>query len=1067
MKVKLKCCLTLVFALIMQCALAQNQTVTGTVTDNNGMPLPGVNIAVQGSDQGTQTDFNGTYSISVSQGAVLEFTFVGFKTQSITVGVQSVIDVQLEQDINQLEQVMVVGYSKTTKQSFTGTAVAIDGEELVKKNVSSATQALEGEVAGVRIINTSGQPGSAPTIRIRGYGSVNGNRSPLIVVDGVPFNGSINAINPEDIKSLVVLKDATATAIYGSRGANGVLVIETKSGKKGESNISVSLKTGTNMQILPRYDVIKSPERYIGLSWESFRNLGSLTGEADPVAFANSTLFSSSGIDPKYNMWDVNSVADLIDPATGMVRSGVARLYSPEDWEDYAFQSSARTEANVRFSGGSEKTNYYASFGYLNDKGYSVNSDFSRYTIRLNLDQDIKEWLTGSLNLGYTISQSNQNGQTEDSNSVFWFVDNIPSIYPLFLRDADGNKVPDPIYGGNQYDYGVGRGFGALTNAIADATYNLDETNTHQINVSNNFTATIIDGLTVESNFGLQYVNSGLDQLTNPFYGSAATQNGSIYKAKGETLSYNFSQIARYHKSFGLHNFDLLAAHETNSYEYHFMNGFKSNLVIPDIPEFNNAVVSTPSSSYTLDNTLESYFAQLLYDFDNRYFFSGTIRRDGSSRFSEGNKWGTFGSVGASWVVTNEDFMKDTDWLEFLKVKASYGLTGEQAGVGYYPWADLYETSNLNDEISLAFNTKGNPDLTWETSKMAQFGVEFGISKYLEGSVDYYIKNTKNLLFDRRVPPSLGYAIITVNDGKLRNAGLEFNLTGHILKGKDYYLDVNINGAHLKNELTQMPIDPSTGEPKAMDVSGYYGRSEGHSLYDYYIREWAGVDPATGVGMWNQYYDDVNNNGALDAGEAIASKAVYMDENPNANIQKQTTTDYQSATRTYSGKSAIPDLRGGLGINAGYKGFSLSVRFTYAIGGYGYDFVYARLMDNGIPGSNNWHKDIENRWQQPGDITNVPRLSANLDKNVAGTSTRFLIKKDYLNLNNVRLGYNFPTKWIEGLGMNKLNIYVSGTNLALWNKRDGFNPMTSEAGGSDWYTYSPLSTLTAGINVSF
>lgn len=1061
--------LTLLLVFVVQLGFAQEKTITGTVVDQKDAPVPGVTVQVQGTDKGVSTDFDGNYSLEAAQGDVLEFSFIGFKTVTKTIGESDTVNVQMEEG-TALDEVLLVGYGQTTKQAFTGTAATIDGDKLVEKNVSNATQALDGEISGVNVITNSGQPGEAPTIRIRGFGSVNGNRDPLIVLDGVPFDGNVSAINPNDIENMTVLKDATATAIYGSRGANGVILIKTKRGEPGKSTINVSYKIGQNFRALPRYQTIKSPETYTELSWEGWKNRGQLSG-GDGVDFANNYLFSANGMDPHYNIWDVDNTADLINPSTGKIRDGVNRLYNPLDWADYAFNPSVRSEGNVNFSGGEGKTTYYASFGYLDDKGYSINSDFNRYTMRLNLQQDITDWLDGSLNMGYSISKSNQNGQASDSGSIFWFADNIPPVYPLFKRDGDGNKVEDPIYGGYQYDYGdaagAGRGFGLGTNAIADATYNLDETKKHEINVSNTFTATITDGLTAETRLGVQYLHSLNDNLGNPFYGSAASQNGSIYKVQTTEFSYNFLQLLRYKKSFNQHHFEVFAAHEINSHEYKYMNGSKSNIVVPWIPELNNGVVSTPSSSYTQDNTLESFFGQINYDYDNKYFVTGSLRRDGSSRFADGNRWDTFGSLGLSWVISREDFLSDVDWIDNLKVKTSYGLTGEESGVGYYPYTDLYELNNLNNELALSFNTKGNPDLTWETSKMFQAGVEFGFGKVIEGSVDYYIKNTDNLLFDRRVPPSLGYGIISVNDGKLRNAGLEFDLTGHVLKGDDFFVDVNLNGAHLNNELKEMPIDPATDEPKVLDVDGNYGRAKGHSLYDFYIREWAGVDKEEGFGQWNVYYDDANGNGELDDGEAISSLAGYKAKNPDADIQQETTDSYQDATRKYVGKSTIPDLHGGFGINAGYKNFSLSVQFKYAIGGYGYDFIYSRLMDNTVPGNNNWHKDILNRWQEPGDQTDVPRLSADYDQDVAGSSTRFLVKKDFLNLNNIRLGYTLPTSWIKNLGMSTFQVYVSGDNLALWNKRKGYNPMTSQSGQSDWYTYNPLSSWTAGVNITF
>lgn len=1070
MRTKFSGILTLFLAFLVQFTFAQDKTVSGTVTDQDGLPLPGASIVIKGTTVGVQTDFDGNYAIQASNGDILVFSFVGQKTEERNVGASNTINVELGIDAQALDEVIVVGYGTSTKESFTGTATTIDAESISQKSVSDISQALAGEAAGVRVINTSGQPGTSATIRIRGFGSVNGNRDPLYIVDGAPFVGNISALNPSDIKTTTILKDASATAIYGSRGANGVIVITTKNGRGQDSYIEVETKTGQNLSLIPRSDIIKSPELYAELGWEAMKNRGGILG-ADPITYANANLFGGNGINPKYNLWNVANASELIDPATGKIRPGVTRKYNPENWEDYAFQPANRLEASLRMGGGNEKTSYYTSFGYLKDNGYSINSDYERITTRLNVQHQVKEWLDGSVNIGYTISDANNNGQSEDSGSVFWFVDNIPSIYPLFLRDGNGEIVPDPIYGGSQYDYGEGRGFGGLTNAIADAHYGTSKTKRHEINTNAALNIHIAEGLTLENRIGMQYFNSSFDQLGNPFYGSSASQNGSIYKTKTEVFSYNILNLLRYTKSFGDNNITALIAHESNSWERKYMNGYKFNLADPHGEEFNNAVGSSPSSSYTLDYTLESYFAQVNYDYDHRYFLSGTIRRDGSSRFLN-KKWGTFGSIGAAWVVTNESFMDNQNTFSNLKLKASYGVIGEQAGVGYYPGYDLFEVANLNGEISLLFDTKGNPDLTWETSKMFQTGVELGLGNYLDVAVDYYIKNTDNLIFDRRVGPSLGYALLKVNDGKLRNSGLEFNIQAHLIKTPEFYLDLGVNGEFLNNELTTMPIDPSTGLEKTINIDGYFGQAKGHSIYDFYLREWAGVDPEDGAGMWNQYFYDANGDGTMqDNEESISSMEDYLVLNPDRanSIGKQTTKVYQNATQKFVGESAIPTVRGGFHLATGYKGFSLGARFIYGIGGKAYDFTYARLMANDQVGANNWHKDILNRWQEPGDITNVPRLSSGVtgDTNVSSSSTRFLTNANYLSLNNIRLGYTIPKNFVEQIGMSDFELWISGDNLFLWSERNGLNPTTSEAGTTDWYTYSPLSTFTFGIRAKF
>ena len=1055
----------------MNFAFAQTRTISGTVTSSeDGSKLPGVTIRIKGTGQGTITDVNGKYSLQVRpENKVLIFSFVGMKTQEVNIGTSNTINVVLAPTAQSLSQVVVVGYGTATKQSFTGSVKTVSSANIESKDVSNVSQSLAGEAAGVQVINTSGQPGSVATIRIRGYGSVNGSRAPMYVLDGVPYNGSLNAINPNDIASISILKDAMATAIYGSRGANGVILITTKEGKAGTSKIEVTAKTGVNYRALPDYSVIKSPEQYIGLSWESMYNyMADKYAFSDPTPYANNYLFSTTlGINPKYNMWKVSNISDLIDPTTHTVRKGVTRLYNPENWYDHAFQNSSREEFNITFRGGNAKTSYFTSFGILNDRGYSINSNFQRYNAMISLQHQAKKWLKVSSTMNFSRTKSNNNGQGESSNSIFWFVDNIPPIYPLFLRNPDGTKVKDPIFGGYQYDYGVGRGFGALTNAIADAKYNLNRTINYEI--TGNFSAniTFAKGLTLENKLGTDYRESKFDNLINPFYGSSAQQGGYLYKEYQQLVTYDILNLLRFKRSFGGgdHNVEAMIAHEANYWQNKDLTAQMSKLVDPNIPELDNfVVVSSPPTSYADNRRLESYFGQLNYNYKNTYYLSAAIRRDGSSRFIPSKRWGTFGSVGASWIMSNAGFMQNLSFVKFLKLKASYGTIGDQQGIGFYPAYDTYTVNNLNGEISIASYGYGNPDLTWERATMFQTGIEFTLGKILRGTVDYYQKNTSNLLFQRRVGPSIGYAFLQVNDGILRNRGVEFDLTAHIINTKDYGLDFEINGAFLTDKLTKMPIDPSTGKPKIIDIQGYYGYAKGHSIFDFYMRQWAGVNPDNGEPMWYEYYYDANGNGQLDKGEGIASLFEYKHENPKRKISKTTTSDYSNATQKYIGKSAIPVLRGAFRLNARIKNFNVAAQFIYSLGGYGYDFQYASLMGNGVVGSNNWSTDIMARWQKPGDKTNVPKLNNHFTTNVNSASSRFVTKSDYLMLNNIRIGYTPSKKFTDRIGF-RFQLYLTGDNLFLLSARKGYNPQISEDSSSDWYQYPPLSTYTFGIKV--
>ncbi len=1053
--------------------IAQTGTISGKVVDEQGHPIPLASVLIKGTNLGTSTNDEGEFKITARSNQTLVISASGFATKEVLASNAGVV--VLISSLFAEDEVVVVGYSTSTKEAFTGSVKQLSGEDLNNKSFSNISQALAGEVAGVRVINTSGQPGTSATIRIRGFGSINGNRDPLYVVDGVPFSGTLNGINQADIASVTVLKDAVATAIYGSRGANGVIVITTISGKGKKSFIEVNGKYGVNMSLIPRYDIIRSPEEYIELAYESIYNQGRSTNAVGgPGKYANDRLFGASGIGPQYNMWNAATAADLIDSSTRKLRPGVTRKYDPERWEDYAFQNSNRSEVDVKFGGSEGKTNYFASLGYLNDVGYSLNSDFKRLSGRLNLNHQVKKWLSTGFNVNYSNSITNNNGQESNSNSVFWFVDNIPSIYPLFLRDASGKIMADSIFGGNTYDYGAGsrqRGFGGLTNAIADATFNTLRRTRNNITGNASINFQITEHLSLDNRLGMQYWTDLGVTRNNKFYGSSAGQKGSLFQTRYEMMNLNLLNMLRYMRKFDVHSLEVLAAHEATKYRYNIFSAGGTYLIDNYGLDLDNTVVKVPGAvgSSTDNNRLESYFAQANYNYDSKYFLSGTIRRDGSSRFVKGEPWGTFGSVGLAWVVTSEDFMRQMGIIKYLKLKTSYGILGDQSGLGYYPGYDRINISNLNGLPSFAAPIPGNPTLTWESAKMFQAGAEFKLGRFLTGSVDYFVKNTTNMIFNRSVGISNGYASITVNDGRLKNSGIEFELTGHIIQKADWFLNIGVNGEHFNNKFMKMPYDPSTDKDKLLDIQGSYGYALGKSIYDWYLREYLGVNPTTGQSKYRVYYEDKNSNDQFDVGEQVVSLTQYLNDNPDkASALKQGETSvFAQATQHFVGKSAIAKLRGGINVEGGYKGFALSIQLLYGLGGWAYDNAYAVLMGSGAAGGNNWHKDIFARWQNPGDITNVPRLSNNADANTLGASTRYLTKANFMALNNINLAYTLPTSLTNKVRIDQTTVFVAGDNLWLTTKRKGFNPATAETGNSDMYRYSPLSTITVGLKVKF
>ncbi|QMU66287.1 MAG: SusC/RagA family TonB-linked outer membrane protein [Flavobacteriaceae bacterium] len=1108
MKTKFNGILTLLLAFVVQVSFAQQKTISGTITDDSG-GLPGVSVIIKGTTIGTETDFDGKYTIKTNIGDVLVFAYLGYQTVERTVGTANTINVRMVEGGEVLDEVVVIGYGTTTKKAYAGTASVVKAENLEAKSFSNVTQALAGEVAGVTVINTSGQPGTIGTIRIRGYGSPLGSRTPLYVVDGVQFSGNfdLNSINPADIKSTTVLKDATATAIYGSRGANGVVLITTKSGSSSEiGSIEVDVKTGVNSQLIPRYDVLTSPEEYVGLVWEGLFNRGRVTGDPNPVAFANGRLLTDNGIGAGYNMWNVPDAAALIDPATRTVRPGTARLFNPERYADLSFSTGIRTEANLRASGGSAKSKYFVSIGYLEDEGYSINSNFKRYSTRLNLSSDLKEWIKVRAGLGYAFSESTNNGQIIGSENIFEFADKMAPIYPVFARFPNtGDLIPDPVFGGSQYDYGSltgdlngdgiidaaageftrNRPNANLLNPIGSAVLDFDGRDIHAFNGNLSADVKITDDLTFETRFGGQFSYFKRNNVSNHLYGTARsnTINGTIAATTQIRWSQTFLQLLRYKKTFGDHNIDALVAHET--YEELFQQNVQSkrNVIVSGLYNLSNYLEeATPSTGFDDGSGIESYFSQVNYNYAGKYYLTGSLRTDGSSRFVD-DPWGVFGSIGGAWVLTEENFMENS-FVSYLKAKASWGVTGDQQGVPTSLGFNTFNADFVGGALALSENLPSDSGLTWETSRMFQAGIELSLGNYLDANFDFYRKVTDNLFFNQRVGPSAGFSSIRVNDGEVLNSALEFDVTGHIINKEDFKLDLSVNGEFLNNEMLVMPLDPSTGTPRIIDenssLDGSYAFSVGRSIFDFYMREWAGVDPADGSPLWYQYYDDRNNNGVLDAGEgdfstlengnasATSSLFEYQQTATNANIRRVVTRTYANATQVYLNKSFIPTVRGAFRLSGTWKGFDFSTQFTYSLGGYAYDGQYAELMSDrfGAAG-NNFHTDIRSRWQNPGDITDVPLLSDNAIVNSTSLSSRFITSTDFIALNNARIGYTVPGTFTAKSGIDAINLWVSGDNLFIETARNGFNPSVTEIGSSARRIYAPATTITLGVRVKF
>lgn len=1109
--------LTLLFLVALSISLYAQQQVSGVVVDSKGEPVIGASIQAKGTTQGTISDYDGKFEMEVPESVkTLVISFVGMATQEVAAGKNLKITMQENSEV--IQEVVVTGFGNVSKGSYAGSAQAVKAEDIEKKSPSEISKALAGEVAGVQVINGSGQPGTNATIRIRGIGSLNGSSDPLYVVDGVTYDGDISSIDPGDIASTTILKDATATSLYGARGANGVIVITTKKGTSGdEGHIDVDVKYGANMRLLPLYDVITSPEEYVTLAWQSIYNgqrygSSSMPTVAAAVSNTNNLLYSGSGLPTGYNLWDM-STKFLVDenlnadgypvPQFDMSiprRKGYENL---ESWQDAIFRVGQKVDANIKIHGGSEKVKYFTSFGYLMDEGYYQASNFNRFTVRSNVDYEPKKWLKGNVNLAYTYYSMNNPNQAGDGamNNGFYYVNAIPAIYPVYVRDAEGNIAIDPRTNQPMYDYGndLQRSFGMGINPAGSLRLDKENQVQHEVDAKTSLEFKLYKGLKFTLNAGLHYYNNLYSELTNKYYGDAGGI-GRIQQQSANLFTISAQEMLEYNGTFGDHTIRVMAGHENYLYLSNYVYGYKSYLANGQSLNLSDGIKMNATEGNSTRYALDAYFATAMYTYNERYTITANYRADGSSRYAKGHRWGHFGSVGAAWTFTNEDFIENSnakDWLKDGKLRLSWGVLGNQIN-SLYSYTNTYSIQNLNDEIVFMEASKGNPNITWERSNIVDLGLELSVGKYLDFEFDYFYKLTDNMLSPRAVAPSLGYNSIPTNDAKMVNQGVEFGFKVHAVDMRNVKLDFMLNGAHYKNYMTQMPVDytDANGVEHRMTMNG--AMSVGHSLYDHYTLRYMGVHPETGLSLFEAYYDtregefmDAKADGSYNYIPSLHQWILEQKnagvENPEQYLKTAITSDPSEAASQYVGKSYLPDLNGGFGFDLEVYGVTLSATCSYQIGGYGYDNTYIALMQNTQVGGHNWHVDARKAWTEynPGhgkmnldgsvDVASLNPLDIPRFSNGAGTydsyttigSTRFLTSNSFLSLNNIQVGYNFPKKLIQKIKLQKLHLYLSANNLAIATARRGYNPMTSFTGSSDTHAYSPLSTIMGGVKFTF
>ena len=1057
-------------------ASAQNITVTGQVKDSStGEGIPFASLQVKGTMVGASTDLDGFYSISAPADGVLIFSSIGYVNAEVPVNGNAVVNVALDPDSQVLEETIVVAFGTATKESFTGSATVVKSDDIAKVQASDATRALEGVVAGVQMTTASGTLGSSPSIMIRGASSISAGTAPLYIVDGIPFSGDLNNLNPSDIESMTVLKDAASNALYGARGANGVIMITTKKAKHTDAVVNVDAKWGLNTKALKSYDYITEPGQYYEVYYSALKNYyvnsrGMSDYEAHILANQNITgPATDGGLGYQvYNVPDGEAFIGLngkLNPNAVLGRAvdynGQTYWLTPDNWMDETYRNSLRQEYNISVSGTTGNAQILTSFGYLNNKGIVDGSDMYRYTARLRADYQAKKWFKVGGNFSFTNYNYNNGNSDEGSSSstgnIFAIANQIAPIYPLYIRDAMGRKMIDR-YGFEMYDYGTGENAGAQrpylanSNALQAAILDKNNSNGNAFNGSAYAEVKFLKDFTFTFNAGLGFQETRSSQVMNMYYGQYATMGGLIAKGHSRGISLNLQQLLNWSHTFGVHNVGVLLGHETYQTTSASLSASKSQMFSMDNDELAGAVVDgkTASSSRSEYNN-EGFFVRAQYDYMNRIFASASFRRDGSSRFHKDHWWGNFWSLGGGWIINEETWFPRTPWIDMLKLKASIGSQGND-NIGMYMYTDLYSVTNDgNGGVSVIFGRKGNEKITWETNSNLNIGAEFGLwQDRLSGSVDFFYRKTTDMLFSVPVTPSMGYSSYYDNIGDMANTGIEVVLNGDVVRTPNVVWSLNANLTWVKNKVLSLPESR-----KDREVNGYHGfisgstfLAEGLPLNTYYMPTYAGVDPETGESSWNWYRKNDDQGNPL--------------EEP-----------YWTTTTVYSNVSSDPDswsllqcsmakVFGGFGTSLYAYGFDLSIAFDYQLGGYGYDGAYAGYMDSptSATAGKNYHLDLMDAWTKENPTSQIPRFQLG-DQYTVSTSDRFIISSDYLNISNINVGYNFPAKWWKGHIQN-LRVYVACDNVWYWSKRKGYDPR----GGSNSY-YSPIRTISGGVTLTF
>jgi len=1018
-------------------AVAQNRTVTGKVTSKeDGLPIPGVSVKLTGQKGGAVTDAAGNFTINVASGATaIEFSALGYIAQKQNLTGSSSYNVSLSVDSKDLDEVLVVAYGTVKKESFTGAASVVGAKNIADRPNTSFQKSLQGAAAGVQVTSVSGQPGAATTVRVRGVGSISAGSSPLYVIDGVAVTSSgldltsvaqtadvLSSLNPNDIESVTILKDASASAIYGSRAANGVVLVTTKQGKAGATKFNASVTGGYSYQAVKKHEVLNAQEYYKTYfdAYYAQRIAAGLAPDAAATA-ANTLTRNRLTVNP------FNTANPFV--AGGALAPGATLLYDT-NWRDEVLRRGQSKDVNVSASGGSEKLKYYVSGGYFDQKGIVIGSDFKRYSGKFNLSNEVNKFFSFGIN--NTLASSTQNtpaGAGGGANPVR-FGDIVSNIYTLYVRDASGNPILDSN-GNPSYSY---------VNPVSPDfnPVGLNDLDTYLTKITRITTTPyaqvkFLNGFTAKSTVGLDYSAVRENQFYNLLHGNGVGVRGRGYRYSKEDITTTYINTLNYNKSFGKHNVDVLIGQEAYRNKFDQFSTTATGYGFAGQTELVSASTPATATSSFTEARFESYFSRANYDYDGKYFLSGSFRRDGFSAFGPDSKFGNFWSVGGAWRLKQENFLKDVSFLDDLKLRASYGVTGNN-DIGRYAAQGLYSLANAYEGLSgMTYSQLANQDLAWERSKTAEFGLEFSVlNRRISGEVSYFKKRTDDLLFAKPLSRTTGFSSITTNLALMNNAGIEVAINASPIRSTDFNWNIAFNITRIKNKIVASTQDEVVDGTKLIKV--------GEDRYQWYLREYAGIDQADGRAMW--YRDDANGN-------------------------KVTTKVYAEA-KQYSGLgSALPKYYGGFNNTLNYKEFDLSVFTYFSLGGKVYDALYQALMHNGITPGQQMSRDVLNAWSATNTTSTIPRFLPTGNTDLSNSSSsRFLFDGSYMRVKNISLGYTLKKEWASKVKLSTARLFLMAENPFTWAKHKGFDPEASIAGTSD-NDIPNIKTFSIGLSAGF